>query len=222
MATIINFADLQKKQSTSRAEQQAISNMSINQLAESMQRIFEEAAKETSGKYKIGQKIYNRGDMANQPGWFEVVNYENGNYDLVEIDGDRKINSLFECAISEIDKGNGSTRFVTEKAYNEYQDKQAEKLQAFLNRYGFKEVEITDTLLKNYNCSIELQSEKEVFGRDLKDSNNEPAFYNKTSRGLKKAWKALTDQFDESTTMHDAMQILNEYKIRTHQWCMMD
>ena len=82
--------------------------------------------------------------------------------------------------------------------------------------------EISETVLKNLYCMIELQSDKEVFGRDLKDSNNEPAFYNKTSRGLKKAWKALTDQFDESTRMEDAMQILNANKIRTHQYCMMD
>lgn len=83
-------------------------------------------------------------------------------------------------------------------------------------------VEKTETILKNENCIINLNSDKEVSGRDLKDRYNEPAFYNKTSRGLKKAWKALTDNFDEGTTMRDAMQILGEYKIRTHSYCMMD
>ena len=83
-------------------------------------------------------------------------------------------------------------------------------------------VEKTETTLKNFYCSVTLRSDKEVFGRDLKDSYNEPAFYNKTSRGLKKAWKALTDSFDESTRMEDAMQTLNQYKIRTHSYCMMD
>lgn len=190
----------------------------------------------SSGKYQIGEKIYNRGDVCNLPGWFEIVNYKNGNYDLEEINGDRKINSLFECAISEVDKGNGSTRFVTEKAYNDFRNKQYEQLQAFINRNKPVEVEeenptvtgqpepveITDTMLKNFYCQIELQSDKEVFGRDLTDSYNEPAFYNKTSRGLKKAWKALTDSFDEGTRMNEAMHLLNEYKIRTHKYCMMD
>ena len=107
MATIINFADLQKKQSTSRAEQQAISNMSINQLAESMQRIFE--------------AIEENPTVAGQP----------------------------------------------------------------------EPCEISETVLKNLYCMIELQSDKEVFGRNLKDSYNEPAFYNKTFRGLKKGMEGI-------------------------------
>lgn len=82
--------------------------------------------------------------------------------------------------------------------------------------------EISETKLKNMYCEIELQSDKEVFGRDLKDSYNEPAFYNKTYRSLKKAWKALKDSFDESTTMREAMQILNDNNVRTHSYCMMD
>lgn len=82
--------------------------------------------------------------------------------------------------------------------------------------------EISETVLKNLYCMVELQSDKEVFGRNLKDSYNEPAFYNKTYRSLKKAWKALTDSFDESTTMSEAMQILNDNNVRTHQYCMMD
>ena len=93
----------------------------------------------TSSKYQIGQKIYNRGDMANRPGWFEIVNYkEDGfgkRYDLKEIGGEQRlINAIPECMISEIDKGNGSTRFVTEKAYDDYRNKQFEQLQAYLNK----------------------------------------------------------------------------------------
>ena len=83
-------------------------------------------------------------------------------------------------------------------------------------------LEISETVLKNLYCMVELQSEKEVFGRDLKDSYNEPAFYNKTFRGLKKAWKALRDSFDESTTIREALQILNDNNVRTHSYCMMD
>jgi hypothetical protein len=78
------------------------------------------------------------------------------------------------------------------------------------------------TTLKNKNCMVELQSDKEIFGRDLTDRYNEPAFYNKTSRGLKKAWAALTEKFNDNTTMLDAMNILSQHKIKTHYWCMMD
>lgn len=82
--------------------------------------------------------------------------------------------------------------------------------------------EISETVLKNIYCMVELRSDKEVFGRNLKDKYNEPAFYNKTYRSLKKAWKSLKDNFDESTTMSEAIRILNDNNVRTHQWCMMD
>jgi len=98
----------------------------------------QEVEKAVSGKYQIGEKIYNRGDMANHPGWFEIVDYKDDDfgkrYDLKEIEGQqRSINAIPECMISEIDKGNGSTRFVTEKAYNDFRNKQLEQLQALIN-----------------------------------------------------------------------------------------
>lgn len=78
------------------------------------------------------------------------------------------------------------------------------------------------TILKNFKCMVELKNDKEIFGRDLTDHYNDPAFYNKTSRGLKKAWVALTEKFNSNTTMNDVMNILEQHKIRTHSWCMMD
>lgn len=104
----------------------------------------QEVNKTTLGKYQIGQKIYNRGDMANRPGWFEITDYKEDRfgkrYDLKEIGGEqRTINAIPECAISEIDKGNGSTRFVTEKAYNDLRNKQLEQLQEMMNKHHKKE-----------------------------------------------------------------------------------
>ena len=80
-------------------------------------------------KYQLGQKIYYRGDMANHPGWFEISGIVNNKfckgYDLKEIDGDRVFRNVYERGImSELDKGNGSTRFVTETAYNTYREQQ--------------------------------------------------------------------------------------------------
>ncbi len=84
-------------------------------------------------EYKIGQKIYYRGDMANQPGWFEIVAIVNNGYckgyDLKEIDGERIFKSIYENMIYDIDKGNGLTRFVTEEAYKAYREQQLKALQ---------------------------------------------------------------------------------------------
>lgn len=77
-------------------------------------------------------------------------------------------------------------------------------------------------MLRNELCVISFKEEKEISGRDYTDQNNQPAFYNTTRRGIKKAWKYLSEEFTEKTTMYDAMNILGEYKIGTHSWCMMD
>jgi uncharacterized lipoprotein len=82
-------------------------------------------------KYNVGQKIYYRGDVANRPGWFKITEaihdkYFKG-YELKEIDGERLLR-VPEYMISEIDKGNGSTRFVTEVAYKAYKEQQLQQL----------------------------------------------------------------------------------------------
>ena len=138
-AKIIQFSDLKAQRTASKEEQQALSNISISQLAESMFRRFEESVTITESK-------------------------------------------IMEPEI------------VTK----------------------------TETFLKNENCIIDLRSDKEISGQDLTDQNNLPAFYNKTSRGLKKAWQALQDSFTAETTMYEAMKILEQFNIRTHSYCMMD
>ena len=75
--------------------------------------------------------------------------------------------------------------------------------------------------LENSVCKIEF-SEKKIFGKDLKDTNNLPAFFNRNLRGLKKAWAVLATKFTPTTTMNQAMAILNENGIKCHSWCMMD
>jgi len=78
-------------------------------------------------------------------------------------------------------------------------------------------------VLSNENTRIEYNvSTKRIFGKDLKDRNNEPAFYNKTVRSIKKAWKALEESFTPNTTMYEATNILRQNGIKTHEWCMMD
>ena len=78
----------------------------------------EEDKKETS-KYKIGQYLYNCGDMANDSGWYRVVNVTIDKfgifYNVEEVGGNRK-NTYPEYCISEVDRLNGSTRIVTKEA----------------------------------------------------------------------------------------------------------
>lgn len=91
-------------------------------------------------KYKIGQKIYYRGDMANQPGWFEISEvienpYFRG-YDLKEIGGKgRTLKRIFESGISEVDKGHCGTRFVTEEAYKAYREQQIKAMREAAARF---------------------------------------------------------------------------------------
>jgi hypothetical protein len=78
----------------------------------------EEDKKEIS-KYKIGQYLYNCGDMANDSGWYKIINITIDKfgtfYDVEEIGGNRK-NTYNEAYISEVDRMNGSTRIVTMEA----------------------------------------------------------------------------------------------------------
>jgi hypothetical protein len=79
------------------------------------------------------------------------------------------------------------------------------------------------SVLKNGNVSVEYDPEiKQIFGQDLTDKYNDPAFYSKTRRGIANAWADLEACFSESTTMHDVLTFLEAYKIRTHYWCMVD
>jgi len=76
---------------------------------------------------------------------------------------------------------------------------------------------------QNEYCLIRYsEEEKEIFIRDLTDKNNDPACFNITKRGLKKAWLEILNTWNEKTTMRDATVILQAHKIKTHHWCLMD
>jgi len=83
-------------------------------------------------KYKVGQRIYYTGDIANQPGWFEVsaivCNPYCKGYDLKELDGERTFRSVYEISISDRYEGHCGIRFVTEEAYKAYRERQIAQL----------------------------------------------------------------------------------------------
>ena len=91
---------------------------------------------------KIGLRVYNRGDMANLPHWGTITRIIKDKRfgDQVEItpepDAERKPYTVYPVMISHVDKDHGGTRIVTEHAYNEYRQKQIERMTDFIN---FKE-----------------------------------------------------------------------------------
>lgn len=71
------------------------------------------------------------------------------------------------------------------------------------------------------------EERKQINGRNKTDQNNQPAFYTKSKRGLKKAWEMLElsfnwDHRNRPMEMGEAMNVLERYGVRTHSWCMMD
>lgn len=75
---------------------------------------------------------------------------------------------------------------------------------------------------KNKKCFVTIDiAEKEVSGRCLVDTYNEPRFYNKTYRSIKKATAELLKRFDENTGMYDAARILAQY-LDIRSYCAMD
>jgi hypothetical protein len=92
---------------------------------------------------------------------------------------------------------------------------------------GIRLVEDTkpDTL-SNANVWVEYRrNDKQIFARDLKDMNNEPACYTKGKRGLDKVWDALVKVFatqGNSVTHHTVMTTFSSMGMPYHYWCMMD
>jgi len=85
------------------------------------------------------------------------------------------------------------------------------------------EITKTDKHCSNTHCCVEYdQYKNEIFARDLVDMNNEPAFYTKTKRNVKKAWQEIQAMFDENTRFNQVWDCCSKHEIRTHYWCMVD
>lgn len=87
-------------------------------------------------KIETGSKVYYRGDMANNEGWFTVTGfrpatkYSAEHVELMEVEGDFRSIVIPAHGVAHIDSGNGSTRFVTEAAYNALRAKQIAEFRA--------------------------------------------------------------------------------------------
>lgn len=95
---------------------------------------------------EIGLRVFNRGDMANIDHWGTITNIIKSHRfsDQVEITPDpdsvdRDPYCVSPVMISEIDKGHGGTRIVTEKAHNKYRQKQINAFNAMMVIYFFNQ-----------------------------------------------------------------------------------
>ena len=78
-------------------------------------------------------------------------------------------------------------------------------------------------VVSNNYCWVSYNyNEKQFLGRDYTDQNNLPTFYNQTSRSHKRAAKLLKEKFGPTTTMSQAMRIVEEGKVKCRSYCAMD
>jgi len=82
----------------------------------------------------------------------------------------------------------------------------------------------TPNSLQNELCGITFDPNRyQIFsGSDYTDHHNDPCFYSKSKRGVKKAWEILQERFNDKTTMYDAANILGDNKIKIHSYCSID
>ena len=66
------------------------------------------------------------------------------------------------------------------------------------------------------------EEDKSISGRDLTDQNNDPSFYTKKKRGLKKGWDQLEKEFNDFTTMWGAIDVLDKFNCGCRSYCAVD
>ena len=87
---------------------------------------------------KVGTAVYYRGDMANRDGFGHIVEYipsaKWGDSIKIKLDDGREM-TIPAFTLSNKDSGNGSTRFVTLKAYKERRAQEIAEMQSWMTKY---------------------------------------------------------------------------------------
>jgi hypothetical protein len=150
-----------------------------------------EETKKIDSKYKIGQYLYNCGDMANDSGWYKITNVTIDKfgifYNVEEIGGNRK-NNYPEYCISDVDRMNGSTRIVTMEA----------KIKATNESYVYNQ--INALLEKDHDKRIEIVSKDydermKLIENEDEENNNEST--EEVKKDHDKEWYQITDHEEE-------------------------
>lgn len=80
-----------------------------------------------------------------------------------------------------------------------------------------------NTQFQNELCAFTFNLEsKEISGSDYTDVWNAPKCYNKTSRSIKKALKAVNEKFNESMSMYQVMNIILDAGVQMRSYCSID
>ena len=86
---------------------------------------------------KVGTAIYYRGDMANRDGFGNVVEYipsaKWGDDVKIRLDDGREM-TIPAMMVKDTDSGNGSTRFVTLRAYEERRQQYIAEMQEWMTK----------------------------------------------------------------------------------------
>ncbi len=83
----------------------------------------------TNPELKVGDRVYCYGDVCNSPAWMQVkavrapTRFSGTSYELL-FDHETDCEIIADIQIDRVSKGNSSTRFVTEQAYNDFRQTQ--------------------------------------------------------------------------------------------------
>lgn len=58
--------------------------------------------------------------------------------------------------------------------------------------------------------------------QDLTDNFNEPSFYTKWEKWVKKTWEEISNIFNDNFTINNLYEILDKNNVKYHSYCAMD
>jgi hypothetical protein len=77
--------------------------------------------------------------------------------------------------------------------------------------------------LRNKHCTAKFHPERKAITMDdLTDSNNLPSAYNRTRRGIKKAWAALEASWTEEMRFYEAVTLVDTCGVKMNTYYAMD
>jgi len=121
--------------------------------------------------------------MANSPAWYKITDTYNQMYDMEEIGGEGRIcKRIYETMINDVDKMNGSTRFVTEEAYKTARAEATNRIEKVAESCKESAVSITvsgtETTYTNDFCRVSYDSNTKSFSEPINSTifKHRPSF----------------------------------------------
>ena len=133
-------------------------------------------------KLEVGTRIYYTGDMANNEGFGKVVKkIPEGQYNQasveIKMDDGREMKMLPELLFSPKYSGNGSTRFVTQQAYQDWKIERIQKINAEIEAKKSIELRLTERemnrIIEVIEDNIEIEEDANYEDFDSEDEKQE-------------------------------------------------